>query len=314
MSKSLSLTNAAALQAFVQTVAPDLLVRMFYKFKTAEMVRVHEGIKGRKILTELTFADNLVKKWRAQFDGNDNAVGFDPRILEVAFNKAELSVIPQELESNYLGEFRKKGQNQHDWPFEAFILDNWVKKIAQENENAVWRAALPASPTATDALALTFDGYLEIIKDLISATTITPVVTGAISITNAVGNVEKMWEVLDPSLKDQGVDIFCSWQIYSKYLQDYRERYGKYIGKDQSGSVQLDWGNATLHAMAGMGTSSRIVMTPAANLNIGFDSPGDLSNLNFEDDHRQIDIWMDYKLGVQIGIARDTILVVNDQV
>lgn len=64
--------------------------------------------------------------------------------------------------------------------------------------------------------------------------------------------------------------------------------------------------------MAGMGTSNRIVMTPAKNLVIGFDDFNEASLFQMEKNKRVIDFWMDFTVGCTFAQLDEGALVVND--
>lgn len=310
---SISFVSAAAYKDHVELVGEELITRMFYGFETAKLVTTHEGVKGKKVLTELVIGSDLVKKYRSQFDPVAGAIDFKPRVLEVFPAKVDLSIVPQDFESSYLGQFRKKGQDPRDFPFEAYVMDKIVERVHQEIEHAVHSAAIPGVPTATDPIRLLFDGYLEIIKDAIAATDLTVATTGAITADNIVSSVEIVWDSLDVPTKAGATMAFVSVQNYTRYMRKYRSEFGKYTepGKMQT---KLDFADCTLVAQPGMGSSNRIIIMPADNFHLGYDGITDHSMFNFDTNTRELRFWMDFKIGVQIGICKDGIVAVNEQV
>lgn len=316
---SQNLTTAAAFQAYVRDYAPELISKAFFGFKTAMIpgINLQEGIKGQRILTEVVIA-SLARKWNRNFESIADAVNFKPRTLSVVPAKVDLSIAPQEFETTYLGTFRRQGQNPGtDMPFEGFIMEKVLAKVAQEIEIAVWRGAVPGSPSSTDALALLFDGYLELVKDLVTGGHAVVAVSGGTYTTNnIISNFEEMFDALSPALQDMPVVACCSMANLKLYKQAYRDLYGKYVTNDAQGinRLKLDFGDVTLVGLPGIGSSDRVIMTPAENLVIGFDEFDDTTTFNFEQDKRCIDFWMDFKMGVQIAITDDDFLVVNDLV
>ena len=316
---SQKLTTAAAFQAYVRDYAPELISKAFFAFKTAMIpgINIQEGVKGQRILTEVVIA-TLARKWNRNFESIADAVNFKPRTLSVVPAKVDISIAPQEFETTYLGQFRQRGQNPGaDLPFEAFIMDKLLAKVAQEIEIAVWRGVVPGSPSGTDALALLFDGFMELIRDLVTGGhAVVAVSGGAYTANNIISNFEAMFDELSPALQDMPVVACCSMANLKLYKQAYRELYGKYVVNEPNAinRLKLDFGDVTLIGLPGIGTSDRVVMTPAENLVIGFDSFDDTTTFNFEQDKRCIDMWMDFKMGVQIAITDDDFLVVNDLV
>lgn len=318
--ESVSYTAAEAFQDYIREFREDLFSQLFYGFKTSQLATPHEGVKGELVLTELQIGDNLVKRWSKTFAAVSGAVDFNPRVLATVLNKVDLSIVPQEYESSYLGMMRRKGQDPTDWPFQAYVLERLMAKIKQEMEYAIWQAEAAGSPSSNDYLRQTFDGYLTIIEDAIAATTITPVTTGAITSSNAVASFRLLWnELLDP-YKESGVDFFCSYSLYDAYRINYKTLYGQHPNEvvindtDYMGlQYELGGGQSMIIPVSGLSGSGRVVCTPRANLHYGVDAFEDFENFNVEQDTRELKFWMDFRMGAQIGILQDGILVVNDQ-
>lgn len=314
---SANITAVAAYLAYVQDYGDDLITRAFFTPKTLNYATVHEGVKGKKTLTRLKVATGKAVAWSSGFTGATDAITMDPRTIEVTGIKRDLSFVPQEFESSYLGKMRPRGQNPGKYiPFEADVLQTILKGHSEEFASALWSGVKDGSVVpGTTAMAACFDGYLEIIADAIVATTIAPVVTpgGAVTNTNAVALLETMWGNLGAPYKEGAVEVFMSWSNFQKYNQDYRERYGKYVRLNEQGEVKLDFSqNATLVPLAEMGSSNRIVMTPGENLHVAFD---DLTNdqlFNMETNKRLVEWWMDWKMGAQIAQLDHGGIVVND--
>lgn len=280
----------------------------------------HEGIKGELVLTELLIGQNLAKRWSKSFSAVSGAIDFKPRVLATKLNKVDLSVVPQEYESSYLGMARRKGQDPTDWPFQAYVLQQIMNQLNQEMEHAIWQAEAAASPSSSDYLRETFDGFLTIIADAIAATDLTPVTTGAITDSNAVASFRLLWKELLAAYKESGVDFFCSYEIYDSYRIDYKEQYGQHpneeviSGTDYTGlRYELGGGKSFIIPVPGLEDSGRVVVTPRQNLHFGVDAFEDFQSFNVEQDTRELKFWMDFRMGAQIGIIKDGVLVVNDQ-
>lgn len=308
---SLDYTQAEAYQAYVEQFADDLISRLYYGFPTAELVRMHEGVKGRKVLTEIVIGSNVVKRWRKEFDGTAD-VDFNPRTLSVVPAKVEVPITPQELESSYLGFLRQTGQDPRDFPIQAFVLNNIIEKAHEEIESAVWGGVDNGAPAALDNLEDMFDGFMHILDDAITATDITAVATGAITPANIVSKVEETFDALGDAEKTRQTICCVSPQNFINYNRTYRNDYGKYTNPNNM-REQLDFAPCTLVGLPGMTGSDKIIITSRDNLHIGIDSPSDHNAFRMEVDHRTIDFWMDFKIGVQIGQLRDGIIAVNDQ-
>ncbi len=315
MPLSADLTSVAALQAYVREFSPELLAKAFYSPKTIQMVTTHEGVKGKKVLTLLDVVAELAVAWKSNFEAKADAAIFSPRTIEVSRNKIDLSFTPQDFEDTYLGMFRKKGQNPgEDMPFWGFVLDKLLMAHARSVDKALWNAVKAGSITAgTTPMSQTFDGYLELVKDLVTAghaTVATP--GGVITQGNIIDLVESMWDTVSDDYSELPIGVFMSRANFMKYQRAYRD-ISKYVVNEKANRMTLDFGdNVTLHSMPGLNGSDRIIMTPVDNLHVAYDDFNDDTAFEIEKNKRQIDLWLDFAIGAQIGFTDDDILVVND--
>lgn len=318
MPLSANLTDVAAFRDYVEDFHDQLITKAFYSPKTVGLSTTHEGVKGKKILTILDVLSELAVAWKADFVAKANAAAFIPRELEVVRYKIDLSFTPQDFEDTYLGMYRKKGQNPgEEMPFAGYVLDQLLSSHATSIDSSLWKAVKAGSITpGTTPMSQCFDGFLELIKDLITAGN-APVVTpgGAITQGNIVALVESMWDALNDAYKETQVGVFMSYQNYMKYNRGYREEFGKYVSDNKSGARVLDFGeNAILYPMKGLSGSDRIIMTPVSNLHVGYDDFNDDTMFEFEKNKRQIDFWLDATIGCQFALKDEDILVTNDLV
>lgn len=320
MAQSATLTDVASYQAYVQDFHDVLIARAFYSPETVQLSTAHEGVKGKKTLTRIKFVSGKAVAWKGDFVAATGAVTMHPRTIEVEAIKRDLSFIPQEFEDTYLGEFRKKGQAPgEDLPFEGQILNTILSGHAEELEEAFWQAVKAGSITpGTTPMAQCFDGFLQVIIDEITGggipgSAVVPVSGGSLTMTNMVETVENMWIALGAAYKKMPVDVYLSWNNFTLFNQAYRELYGFNFGSTQDARRKLDFSmNASLIPLPGMGTSDRIVMTPRGNLHVAYDALSDASMFEFEKNKRQMDFWMDFKVGCQIAQIDEGGLIVND--
>lgn len=316
---SLNHSYAQSFQDYVRTYADQLFCELFYGFKTSDLAETHEGIKGEKVITQLEIGENLARRWAKSFDPVTDAATFKPRVLKTVLNKVDFSIVPQQYESSYLGAWRKKGQDPTDWPFAAYVMEKILAKLMQEFEVAVWQGVEESTPSAGDYLRQTFDGYLQILKESLTAGDINAVATGAISGSNIIAKLRDMWAVVLSQYKENGTDILMSYAMYDLYRIAYKDAYKidpAYVDITNSGyrgvTFELGNGNTRIIPVNGMAGSNRIVITPRENLVIGIDSPSDVM-FRVKEDLRELQFAMDFRMGAQILMQKDGILVVNDQ-
>lgn len=323
MANNIAFTDAAAVQAFQREFSPDIFAQLYYGSRSASLFDTIENVKGQHILTEYRTLGAKSKRWVSTF--NPLNIGkFSPRTLTVARAKKECTVCPQEFEASYLAQFRKKGQNAKDpldFPFEGFITDINTKELIAEKELAMWQAVSATTPASTDNLDQTFNGWLKIITDALAATEITAVATGTLTSANILAKIDQMWAAVAPAYKTSADLViamsFANFDMY-RLAYDAANRFatsmGPVLGTDYEGiKYHLGGSRVNIVPFEGMGNSNRVIITPVDNFVIGIDAQEDMV-WNTEFDHRNIDFWTDFCLGVNFKIVRDGILVVNDQV
>lgn len=319
MANTASLTALESFQAYVQEHSTEIWSRIFYGFKTATLADVLEGVKGKVTLPLLTISDNLSKRWTSTYETTNNGKAvFNQRTLVTALCKSEFSFVPTEWEANYMGFLRKRGQDPYDFPFEAYVLMKLNEKLQSELEHAVWHAVDDGSPADGDLLEATFDGFLETIAAGITATDITPVVTGSVTSVNAVDKFALIWDAVDIAYKEQGLAILCSHTDYLNYIKHHKTLYHQtpMVVPETVGyqGIQYEFGGGRVPIIPvpGLGSSRRIIATPLENLVIGIDGVNDM-NWNVEQDHWSLDIFGAFRIGVQFRTIASGILVVSDQ-
>lgn len=304
-------TDVSAYQAYVQDFKMELFSKLFFGSKTEQFMTPHPGLKGKLTLTELDLPDEVVKRWVDNFE--DNTIGLTPNTLETHLVKAEASVVPQKLQQSYLGEALKRGQDPQDWPFQAYVLEKLIAKIQQEKEVAYWQAVEADPNTNGDKLDEVFDGFLEIIAAAVTATDLTsytPAVDEKVYVT-----IENMHADLSAAYQDAQTMAFMSYGKWRTFVQEYRDDFkGSLMDGSIDEGFKIDTGQCRVIPIPGMGNTNRIVLTPAANLNYGFDSEMDDEMFRFQWDVRQLKMWCDFRIGVQLAYTSDDsgALVVSD--
>ena len=316
MPVSQNLSDAAAYQGFVREYSADMISRSFFGNRTASIATPHTGVKGKKVLNILTL-ETIGRRWNLTFSPPANTVKITPRELVVERCKFEFEFQPQGFYDTYLGEFHRGTFNSTDeFPFMSFILQKIAEKKATEIETAWWQGDKAASPASTDTLSAVINGWLALITDDLAAGVpkLTPVTTsgGSLTISNVIGTIESMYDRLNPELQDMPFGVFVSPKVFSLYQRAYRDTYSKYATTIQDGRMKLDFCDGELIRTPGMGTSSRIVMTPKENLHYGYDGIDDAQTFNFEKDHRSLHYWSDFLMGVEFGLFEQGFIVVND--
>lgn len=318
---SANLAKAKIYEAIIQEYAPGLVSQGLFGFKTADFVQVGEGNKGLRTITEGSVNDITYEGGGLYgFNPVPGAFDYTPRDILVSAQSVDLEFIPQQFEETYIGSARKKGQNSGtDLPYEAWHMMKIMDKMANELERAVWQgvkvAPLPGGQRRK--LLQNLNGFFKVITDelAVGSSNFTPfaVPGGAWTDTNAVINLEKMAERLDSDTQSQKLYAYCGIHLVNKYRRNMREAYKKYTDTSIAlNQIQMEIGDVTLIGLPGLGMSNRVIITTPENLVIDFDSIDDTKFINVESNKRKIEMWADYKVGVNLQIVHNDKVSVCD--
>lgn len=311
LGSSINITELATnLGAYYREHRDVLVSEMLLSEDFSDRYEVMDDVGDELPLPNLAIADIVKPADPVNFTPTSNALAFGSRTLKVRGMKVDLLLIPEVLQKTWLGKM-KKPQDVLDMPFEAFIM-NYIAEKVREN---IWTKALylgvyNAAGTTPGA---TMNGWNKIIADEITATKITPVVTGATSATNIIDHCEAVYDALGEAYKNGTGEIKVKPQFFDWYNRRYRGLYGannNYEGM-KKGRIPLDGTNWEVVREPGLGTSSRIIATPKANQVLGMSSSS--MTFDFQKFDRSLKILGDFKAGVEFKEIHARALAVNDQ-
>ena len=226
-------------------------------------VQIRTNVKTPQALTKLS-AVGGPRPYRTQDDFTTGPT-FTDRLLTVYMSKWDFDFDPENFRNTYLADLP-------DMPFEQAS----VKQVSDTYLDQVMRLTLyPGIRNgAGTAPADLWSGWGKIIADEITALTLTPVATGAITSANAVTKVEQLADATPIWMKERGYTIYCSYDVFQKYAAHYRTLNGFQFQPNALGSYKLDNRNASLVPVSWMGVSQRLVATINSNLVFGTDLEG----------------------------------------
>lgn len=309
---SIDLTELAAnLGAYHREHRDELVSELLLDDDFTSDLNVMDDITDELPLPNLSLGDLTKPANPAAFAPTANALAFGARILKVRGVKVDLLLIPQVLEKSWLGKM-KKANDPWDMPFEAFIMDYINSKIREELRlRAIYKGVYNGAGTDPDD---TMDGFLKIVSDEITATNITPIVTGAITAANVIDKVELTYDGLGEAYKNTPTIIKCSPTIFDWYNRRYRLDYGanqNYEGMKR-GRILLDGTMCELVREPGLAGSQRLLASVKDNFVYGVDSASGYS-MDVQKFDRSLKILIDLKAGVQFAQIGANALAVNDQ-
>lgn len=223
-----------------------------------------KGINKPTALPKIAGAGNI-RPYRSNDDSTGNETKYTDRVLTVYQSKKDVKIDPENYRNTYLADHGKS-------EFYQYILNQETTEyLASIDTNVMGRGVRNGSGSAAADVA---DGFLTIIDALITATTITPVTTGAITSANAVTKIELVTDAAPAWLKKQGGTVYVSYTVFAYYRIHYRATYGFSFNPDLAGKYKIDGTNFTLEPASWMGTELTVLLTADKNLCVGTDANG----------------------------------------
>jgi len=262
-------------------------------------IQVYKNVKAPIPLTKLS-AQGGPRPYREQDDTTGNGVKFEDRILTVYNSKWDYDIDPEKFRNTYLAD-------ETDIPFYQYILEQVANEyVAAINDDTAYLGVYNASGTAAVDIAT---GWGTIIANEIIATNLTPVVTGAITSSNAVTKVKLNAKSVPLWMRKKKTITYCSYNVFDKFCDHYETLNGYQYKPDNNEEYKIQGVNSVLMPVTWMGASQRLITSISMNLAVGTDG----ESVKIASSVRRNIIEMRPMMPVGFQISDLEALVVNDQ-
>jgi len=204
-------------------------------------------------------------------------------------------------------------KERKDWPFVRWIIDESIIPKVMEELNIISARGVYAAPTPGTAggFMTSADGHLSIITREITAGNLVPIVTGAITTSNAVDKTELFLDTIPELETLKGGTVFMSKGNAKKYMRNYRTLFGSTNSKDSKGNLKMDDFEINVQGVAAFGSSQRMLFTPKENLLLLYDKIAVPNQISVQQNLRVVSLLSDFWRGYGFGTLQR--LYVNDQ-
>lgn len=306
-----SSADLSAITSYIGKVKKELIVTLVNGLDVAKDVTVWPGMKDKVLLPKLT-VDGIAKPFSSTFTGTADKLVYTDREFQVQKGKGELLLDPNEYKQSYFSEMLEAGTgDKKKIPFAKFTMQKVIESFGNElNTSTVYLGEHDASGSGAADIA---DGFGTQLAALITASKVTPTATGAISNSNAVAAFETLYKALPLPYKNVNTLAYCSFDVFYKYLEDYRSKYGTHTAGDDFMQmyIKLSGKRCKLHPVSWMGNSQRIIITPKANMIMGTDLLSDFNDIRTLE--RMYTLEMSIAMTIGFTFQDLNAMVVNDQ-
>lgn len=315
MAESINRSFLEAFRAYVEDHRDDVIEMTLRGAPSLRHLTPYPGVVGELILEWADVAD-IIKPWSSDFNAAADLVTRKPVTIKSHFQKAEMQFTPKKDFMTYKGRQVQTKMNARDYPFARWAMEKMATKIKTQQEfQQIFTGDQVGSPTNAAGI---YNGLLTLIADDLAAGTpvLTPIATGALTDNTIIDQIEQMDDSINEEYRTEMMKMFVSPTVFRQYRRAYRAASGYHPGNpdtDAIDEITLDGSTTKLVSCPGMGTSSRILVTPSTNIYYAYDDPSDDSVFEMEQDHRNLDVWCDFWSGVGFLVLDPRVVYVNDQ-
>lgn len=246
---------------------------------------------------------SVLQPWQKQFTPSGDLT-FKPSRSPLQRVKIDWEHDSYELVGTYANFLRQEGGvPESQQKITPYVMAMIAKQHVQDVEMKACYKGVHQAPTpgvagpAEDSI----DGVRKKLNDAVSATTITPITTGAPSSDNVdfVGQIEAFVDQIDALDRSNPLTLNMSDTLARRFRRGMRVKY-KDQGLDKSELSQLiDYPHITVLGQHAMSGSSKFFCTPAGNavkaINV-YDQTGARTRFQFLDGVRTVKAWLDYSM------------------
>jgi hypothetical protein len=290
--------NVAALDAFNNELAGELLVKSVIAGSTAEYVTVKEGIKYKEPLN-LQEIDLQIQDGRGCVTTPSGSVTYTQRDIEVCQRSSHDGLCLRDLDTKYIGLLGPAGSYPETYAFVEEYSSQLVANFQKKNDQFIWTA----SPTTGDCV--------EGLTGLLASG------SGATYVSASAPTSDNLLDIIDEQLENLSVDVqdrddltvFMSVANFRKYIVGLRKANNYFYdpnsveNRGSLMSAKHPFANLTVVGTVGLAGSDFITTGPARQIVVGTDLVSDLDNFQmwYDINGDQLKHRIVTKLGVQVA-------------
>jgi len=290
--------NVAALDAFNNELAGELIVKSVMAGSTAEFVTVKEGIKYKEPIN-LQEIDLVIQDGNSCVSTPSGSVTYTQRDIEVCTRTSYDGLCLKDLDTKYIGLLGPQGSYPETFAFMEEYASQLVANFQKKNDQFIWTATTEAGDCSVGLNTL-----------LASGSGATYVSQSAPTSDNLVGIIDEQLESLNVDVQDRDdLTVFMSVANFRKYIVGLRKENNFFFDMNSVEnrgsllSMRHPYANLTVVGTVGLQGSNRIVTGPARQIVVGTDLVSDLDNFQmwYDINGDQLKHRIVTKLGVQVA-------------
>ncbi len=242
--------------------------------KTLQHMQGYAGLTGDIVLSSLDGDAELAPYKNTRKASGNFAI--KPRTLELQLGNCAYDFDPNELFGSIFGngDFAAQGEAMKSAEVNADVLRLVAARLGRKLNGAIFAGVRKDGGDTTKDL---FNGFDTITTKEITATNIKAdlgnyVDVKAITASNAIDEMQRIWDAMDDELKDNPVKIYCSHDVYTAYCRNYQLLHGALPYNTEFKKTYLEGSDnlAEFVPLSSKKGSQYIHVAPQANMCYGF--------------------------------------------
>ena len=254
----------------------------------------------------------LVNMFMSEFSQSDNTDSnfddvvkgtykFEPEIIkmhDVMFNHKFKHL--KELEKSWIGYLNKEGSSTMKMSFIEYILVETIKVLVNEQQiRRIKGVRVEPTKGQPSPFINAADGLLKFIKRQIGLFKIRPFAMGEWTDSTISNYVYQMAGMIPSEWRDTGrVVCYMAPETLTRYHKNNETLYGGNTDYKGEEMYVKEYTNIKIIPVPNMGPSKRIIFTIDGNIRLFEDRPGEMFDINIEQQDWTLKVWSNWKEGV----------------
>lgn len=292
----------------------DLVKQLYYKSETDSIFTRRTTQDTVLRLSETSFA-RILQPFQKQFTPISGAV-FKGITIPLYRMKIDFEEYPDTIADTWAAFLQDKNLDRRKWPLIKWLLEEHIIPQSEEdyelNEVYSGEHAAPVAGTA-GAAGTAMNGIKTLINAGVSASSITPIVTGAPDADPVLfmQQIEAFCASIDKRYWKMGMEVNLSQELHLRYRQGKRKFYNMYYAQEKELDTVADFPNMRVAGRPSMAGSTKWFATPRWNAICGVKHAANRNVFEVEKQDRKVKIYTDWYKG--IGFAIPELVYTNDQ-
>lgn len=291
----------------------SLLQRPFFPFGTRDAFTNVPTNDTRLKLAESTVTE-ILQRYQDTYTPKGSVV-FKPVTIDLHQVKVDQQFNPNNLVYSWLGFLTNNNTDRKTWPFIRWFIERYLmQQLWEDIETQVIYTgdeAVIVPGTAGTAIG-SMDGVKKIINDAITATTITPIPTGALAADPAdfVTQMEEFVKAVPKRFWMQNMTLNMNPDNEVKFVEGMQKKYNMQYAQITDLRRVRNFQNVSVKSRMSMDGSDKIWMTPIENAIFAVKGFANANGFEMESVDRTVKIWTDFHMG--LGFLLHDLVFTND--